>query len=728
MTTPEVSLSLPIVIPLIGLAYALYNVHWVLSRRVDNEKLSELSDLIAKGAETFLKREYSLILPTGVALMVIIGFVYYAIFHSASLAAYAVLSFALGALGSGLAGYVGMYVTTRSSSRTATAARRGIGEALKVSFRAGSVMGVMLASVAVLTVSSLYVVYSALTRDWAITLAPVALGASLMSLFIRVAGGIYTKAADWGADMVGKVESNIPEDDPRNPGVIADNVGDNVGDVAGMASDVYESFIVVLTGTLILISVFNMPEALASLTLALTSLVLLATLLGVQVVRGDVKGEDLASASMRKLGNALTATVLIGSALTIGYSLVSLRNTLEAIASSLSVVMGFITAVAVLYVTQYFTHYTYSPVKDIARQAVFSASNVIVTGYSYGLLSAAPIIAIVALALGASFYLGYSYIPTSMPIEGGVMGTALASVGLLSLAGVVISLDSYGPVSDNANGLAEMAGLGGEVRRVTDALDAIGNTYKATTKGYAIASAGLAALVLFIGFIYEVLSYNNPNTDVLSTALSYLSIVNPMLLVGILIGAILVYVFSSRLLIAVGKAASELVEEIRRQFSTRKILEGLEKPDYNKAIDIVTRHALREFMAPALLAVAIPVIVGLTLGWVALAGLILGTIIVGLPRALLMANAGGAWDNAKKFIEAELDPGLGGKGSIAHKNAVIGDVVGDPFKDTAGPSLNPLIKVVNTVSIVFAPAVALMSTMNPLTHLGYLILLAISLI
>ena len=728
MTTPEVSLSLPIVIPLIGLAYALYNVHWVLSRRVDNEKLSELSDLIAKGAETFLKREYSLILPTGVVLMMIIGFVYYAIFHSASLAAYAVLSFALGALGSGLAGYVGMYVTTRSSSRTATAARRGIGEALKVSFRAGSVMGVMLASVAVLTVSSLYVVYSALTRDWAITLAPVALGASLMSLFIRVAGGIYTKAADWGADMVGKVESNIPEDDPRNPGVIADNVGDNVGDVAGMASDVYESFIVVLTGTLILISVFNMPEALASLTLALTSLVLLATLLGVQVVRGDVKGEDLASASMRKLGNALTATVLIGSALTIGYSLVSLRNTLEAIASSLSVVMGFITAVAVLYVTQYFTHYTYSPVKDIARQAIFSASNVIVTGYSYGLLSAAPIIAIVALALGASFYLGYSYIPTSMPIEGGVMGTALASVGLLSLAGVVISLDSYGPVSDNANGLAEMAGLGGEVRRVTDALDAIGNTYKATTKGYAIASAGLAALVLFIGFIYEVLSYNNPNTDVLSTALSYLSIVNPMLLVGILIGAILVYVFSSRLLIAVGKAASELVEEIRRQFSTRKILEGLEKPDYNKAIDIVTRHALREFMAPALLAVAIPVIVGLTLGWVALAGLILGTIIVGLPRALLMANAGGAWDNAKKFIEAELDPGLGGKGSIAHKNAVIGDVVGDPFKDTAGPSLNPLIKVVNTVSIVFAPAVALMSTMNPLTHLGYLILLAISLI
>ena len=728
MTTPEVSLSLPIVIPLIGLAYALYNVHWVLSRRVDNEKLSELSDLIAKGAETFLKREYSLILPTGVALMVIIGFVYYAIFHSASLAAYAVLSFALGALGSGLAGYVGMYVTTRSSSRTATAARRGIGEALKVSFRAGSVMGVMLASVAVLTVSSLYVVYSALTRDWAITLAPVALGASLMSLFIRVAGGIYTKAADWGADMVGKVESNIPEDDPRNPGVIADNVGDNVGDVAGMASDVYESFIVVLTGTLILISVFNMPETLASLTLALTSLVLLATLLGVQVVRGDVKGEDLASASMRKLGNALTATVLIGSALTIGYSLVSLRNTLEAIASSLSVVMGFITAVAVLYVTQYFTHYTYSPVKDIARQAIFSASNVIVTGYSYGLLSAAPIIAIVALALGVSFYLGYSYIPTSMPIEGGVMGTALASVGLLSLAGVVISLDSYGPVSDNANGLAEMAGLGGEVRRVTDALDAIGNTYKATTKGYAIASAGLAALVLFIGFIYEVLSYNNPNTDVLSTALGYLSIVNPMLLVGILIGAILVYVFSSRLLIAVGKAASELVEEIRRQFSTRKILEGLEKPDYNKAIDIVTRHALREFMAPALLAVAIPVIVGLTLGWVALAGLILGTIIVGLPRALLMANAGGAWDNAKKFIEAELDPGLGGKGSIAHKNAVIGDVVGDPFKDTAGPSLNPLIKVVNTVSIVFAPAVALMSTMNPLTHLGYLILLAISLI
>ncbi|WP_291765194.1 sodium-translocating pyrophosphatase [Caldivirga sp. UBA161] len=727
MVTSLNPLSLPLVIPLIGLAYALYNTHWVLSRDPGDEKLKWISNLIAKGAGAFLKREYSVILPTGLILMLIIGATYYLLFHSPSLAAYSMISFALGAIGSGLAGYIGMYVTTRSASRTAAAARGGIDEALKVSFRAGSVMGIILASIAVLTVSSLYLVYSTLVREWAMAIAPVALGASLMSLFIRVAGGIYTKAADWGADMVGKVESNIPEDDPRNPGVIADNVGDNVGDVAGMASDVYESFIVVLTGSLILISVFNIPKIFASLILSVTSLVLLSTLLGVQVVRGKVNGRDIASASMRKLSNSLIVTVLISSLLITAYSMLVVKP-LEAMALSVSVIMGFVTAVAVLYITQYFTHYTYGPVKDIAKQASLSASNVIVAGYSYGLLSATPVILIVAVALGISFYLGYAYIPASMPIEGGIMGTALASVGLLSLAGIVISLDSYGPVSDNANGLVEMAGLGDETRMITDALDAIGNTYKATTKGYAIASAGLASLVLFIGFIYEAVSYSTPADGALSVALNYLNVINPLLLVGILMGAVLVYVFSSRLLIAVGKAASELVEEIRRQFRVKRILEGLDKPDYDKAIDIATRHALREFMAPALLAVAMPILVGLTLGWVALAGLILGTIIVGFPRALLMANAGGAWDNAKKLIEAMLDPELGGKGSAAHKNAVIGDVVGDPFKDTAGPSLNPLIKVVNTVSIVFAPAVAMISAVNPVAHLGYLILLFIHLI
>lgn len=722
MDTTLISLSLPIIIPLIGVAYALYNIHWVLSRDPGDDRLIELSNLIANGAETFLKREYSMILPTGLILIAIIGSVYYVIFKSLLVSMLSMLSFALGSLGSGLAGYVGMYVTTRSASRTATAARRGLGDALKVSFRAGCVMGIMLASLALLTISLLYIAYSSLTRDWGVALAPIALGASLMSLFIRVAGGIYTKAADWGADMVGKVESNIPEDDPRNPGVIADNVGDNVGDVAGMASDVYESFIVVLTGSLILFSVFNMPKSLALMILSGASLVLLATLLGIQVVRGEVRGRDAALASMRKLNNSLVLTIIIGSILVVTYSFTSgLVKFTEALALSISMIMGFITAMAVLYVTQYFTHYTYYPVRNIAEQARFSASNVIVTGYSYGLLSAAPIITIVAVALGVSFYLGYSYIPAPIPIEGGVMGTAFASIGLLSLAGIVISLDSYGPVSDNANGLVEMSGLGDEIRRVTDTLDAIGNTYKAITKGYAIASAGLASLVLFIGFIYEALSYSNSNASLPET-LSYLSIVNPMLIIGVLIGAVLVYVFSSRLLIAVGKAASELVEEIRRQFRTRRILEGLDKPDYNRAIDIVTRHALREFMTPALLAVVIPVVTGLILGWVALAGLILGTIIVGFPRALLMANAGGAWDNAKKFIEIMADPELGGKGGVAHKNAVIGDVVGDPFKDTAGPSLNPLIKVVNTVSIVFAPLIAMVSLFNPVTHLSYIIL------
>ncbi len=467
---------------------------------------------------------------------------------------------------------------------------------MSTSFKAGTVMGLSLASIALLVVTILYMAYSSVlpTPLWAEALAPVAFGASLISLFIRVAGGIYTKAADWGADIVGKVEAGIPEDDPRNPGVIADNVGDNVGDCAGMASDVYESFVVVLAGALLLAAVFKLAPSLVRLSIMLATLTLIGTLVGVQVVRGEVRGKDLAAAAMGKLNLALYTTIIVAAILVAIYSFITFPL-MEAVAIFVADLLGMITAIVVLFATEYFTHYTFPPVRNIARQAVLSASNVIVAGYSYGLLSAIPTIFMVVAALGISYVLGSMFIPP-YGIEGGIFGTAVASVGLLSLAGIVISLDSYGPVSDNANGLVEMTGME-EVRDVTDPLDAIGNTFKATTKGYAIASAGLAALILFIGFIYEVVERMGIP---LTQAFSELMVIDPRIIIGALIGVALVYFFSSQTLASVGRAAGELVEEIRRQFRTKKILEGLEKPDYNRAIDIVTRHALRNFLVPGL--------------------------------------------------------------------------------------------------------------------------------
>jgi len=718
MLPPELlksmELILAIVIPVIGLALAGYNAASVLRIKPGKKELTEINMLIAEGGKTFLMREYKTILPVGVVLVIAIWATYYLIFHSGLMAGLAALAFALGAIGSAVAGYMGMYVTTRSAAKTAWMAKNGMGPALSTSFKAGTVMGLSLASIALLTVAILYWTYQSIlpTPLWAETLAPVAFGASLISLFIRVAGGIYTKAADWGADIVGKVEAGIPEDDPRNPGVIADNVGDNVGDCAGMASDVYESFVVVLAGALLLAAVFRLTASLINLSVIIAALTLLSTLIGIQVVRGEVRGKDLAAAAMGKLNTALYTTIVVAAILVGIYAFLAFKF-MEAVAIFVSDLLGMITAIVVLFATEYFTHYTFPPVRNIAQQAALSASNVIVSGYSYGLLSAIPTIFIVIVALGGSYVLGSMFIPPG-GVEGGIFGTAIASVGLLSLAGVVISLDSYGPVSDNANGLVEMTSME-DVREVTDALDAIGNTFKATTKGYAIASAGLAALILFIGFIYEVVERMGVS---LTQAFSELMVIDPRIIIGALVGVALVYFFSSRTLASVGKAAGELVEEIRRQFREKRILElwPQERPDYNKAIDIVTGHALKNFLVPGLSAVIIPIIVGLALGWIGLVGLIFGVILVGFPRALLMANAGGAWDNAKKYIEIEgivINGQRFGKKSEPHKNAVVGDVVGDPFKDTTGPSLNPLIKVVNTVSIVFAPVIALVSLINP---------------
>ncbi|MEM0097983.1 MAG: sodium-translocating pyrophosphatase [Conexivisphaerales archaeon] len=700
-----------LIMGIIGLMYGVFAAKWVLKQNPGNDKMKEISDLIADGARTFLGREYRTIFPIGTVLAVLVGIAYYIGFHGSLLmSSLAIISFAFGALGSGLAGYIGMYVTTRSASRTAQAAENGgLGGALNISYKAGSVMGTTLASIAILIVSVLFISYTSVTALWGEAIIPAALGASLMSLFIRVAGGIFTKAADWGADIVGKLEAGIPEDDPRNPGVIADNVGDNVGDVAGMASDVYESLVVVLTGMLFLAAVFRVPQNFTAFPFLAVASALAGALIGMQFVRGKVNG---AAEVVGKLNLSLyVATVITATLIAIG-SVVLFGLSSSALAITVCDLLGMFTAITVLYITEYYTHYTHSPVKRIAKQSTVSASNVIVAGYSYGLASAVPIMAIVAAVLGSSFALGYKLIHLLYPLMSGIYGTAAASVGLLSMAGIVITLDAFGPVSDNASGLAEMADLPPQVRESTDALDAIGNTTKATTKGYAIASAGLASLVLFIGFVYEVVERILPSgaspSMILDTAFIRTSVMSPDILVGAFIGAMLVYLFSSRTLSSVSRTAMELVQEIRRQFrDIPGILEGKSKPDHAKAVKIVTDHALNEFMLPGLLAVTVPVLIGLFLGWVTLVGMIFGTILIGFPMALLMVNGGGAWDNAKKYIEANYEPSLGGKGSESHKNAVVGDVVGDPFKDTTGPSINPLIKVVNTVSVVFAAAIAI---------------------
>jgi vacuolar-type H(+)-translocating pyrophosphatase len=706
------------VIGLIGVAIAVGLARWVLRQDPGPENVRFISEAIATGARAYLFRQYSYLSIILVVLAIIIGAGIAYVDHSLALGGFTALAFIVGAVGSMIAGYLGMYVTTRSASRASMAARSGVYEALRLAWRAGAVMGLSLASIALLLISVLYIGFTAaIPKEWALALVSMAFGASLVTLFMRVGGGIYTKAADLGADLAGKMEKGIPEDDPRNPGVIADNVGDNVGDVAGMAADVFESYIVIVTGTMFLAWVmgwYTTYPVLVALPLIYGALALIATFIGVAIIRLRGSQHPLTAISYDIYETIAIAIVLF---FIISPFILKGLGTSVMVLAPLAASLGAVLAPIVLALTGYYTHYTYKPVKSIAQQAKISAATVIVTGYSYGLLSAIPVIILIAVVLGITYVMGYftfSHLVSEPLLSGysgflaGIYGTALASVGLLSVAGIIITADSFGPVSDNAAGVAEMASLPEDVRERLDVLDAVGNTTKATTKGYAISSAALAALVLFIGFIFEVLKVSQTymgNIDV-SAVLGSLMVVNPNVLIGALIGIIVVYFLASRTLGAVGRTAMEIVEEIRRQFREHPgIMEWKEKPDYARVVDIATRRALAEFMTPVVVAIVAPIVIGLILGWQAMAGLILGAILVGVPRALLMANAGAAWDNAKKYIEAKLDPSLGGKGSDAHKAAVVGDTVGDPFKDTTGPSMNPLIKVLNTLSVVFAPLI-----------------------
>lgn len=721
-------------VALAGAAIALlYSVVLIFNiRRQDpgTPKMVEIATSVRQGANAFLRREYTVIGPVAVVIAVLI-YVFIDLPQKTNGAT--TVGFMLGAFLSALAGYVGMAITVRTSSRTAQAARKGLGNALTTAFHGGGVMGMAVVGFGLLAVSAFYLSYESLIISKPVVIAGLGFGASVIAMFMRVSGGIYTKAADVGADLVGKTEVGIPEDDPRNPAVIADNVGDNVGDCAGMGADVYESFVVTSIAVLILAALITAkaaaslsPNTEASAFGSLTSIItsnqllvyplllgasgIIASILGGFYIRKGIKKDPMGS-----LNIALIISAVIAGAIDIVISSYLFKGSYLGYSLFASAVVGIVVVVAIERVADYFTSYRYPPVRSIAEASQTGPSTNFLAGFSVGLQSTAPSAVVLVLAILISYYIGYYAAPSSLPdssrILVGIYSTAIAAMAELSLTGMIMSIDSFGPITDNANGIVEMAGLESSVREVTDELDAVGNTTKATTKAFAIMSAALAAVAIFFAFQSEV---NNQITASTSLMAKYgllpgqtltFSLGDPLVLVGLFIGSLLPFFFSSFLIQAVGRAAIKMVNEVRRQFKEIPgIMEGTGKPDYAKAVDISTTAALKELAKPASLAIVTPLVVGFALGPLALGGLLIGSVVSGVFLAFMMTNGGAAWDNAKKYIELG---NLGGKGTPVHAAAVMGDTVGDPFKDTAGPSINSLIKVLNTISIVFITAIVM---------------------
>lgn len=635
----------------LALLFAVVSGAYVLRQDRGTPRMIEISKAIQEGATAFLKRQYRTISIFAIIIAIILGVI---------LGVSAAVSFIAGAILSALAGFIGMHISIRANVRTAKAAEKGISHALSTAFRGGAVTGFAIVGLGLLGVTGLYMIYGDIN-----TIIGFGFGASLVSLFARVGGGIYTKAADVGADIVGKIEKGIPEDDPRNPAVIADNVGDNVGDCAGMGADLFESYVVTLLAAMLLGALAG--GALLLLPLTIAGVGIIASIIGIFFVRAT---------SEREIWSAFNKGIIISAALAIVGTLAVTMYLPNGINLFLATTSGIVTAVIISIVTDYYTSMSKKPVREIAKASETGAGTNVITGLAVGFQSTFIPVIIICLATLFSFYLA------------GIYGIGLAALGLLSITGMIMSIDSFGPISDNAGGIAEMANMDKKVRKVTDALDAVGNTTKATTKGVAIASAALSALALFAAF-----------AD--ASGIVTVDILDVRVLVGLLIGGAIPFLFSAFIMKAVGKAASSIVIEVRRQFRTMKgIMSGKQRPDYAKCVDIAAKSALHELIVPALLAVFAPIVVGFVLGPTALAGLLAGAIVSGLMLAITLANAGGAWDNAKKYIEKG---NLGGKGSDAHKAAVIGDTVGDPCKDSAGPSINSLIKVMNTLAILIAP-------------------------
>jgi len=710
---------------LVALVYAA--VLWSYLRRQNrgSDKMVAISDAVREGAGAFLSREYRVVAPIAVIIVLLIfGGIDYPNGTGGATAA----GFAIGATLSALAGYIGMAVTVRTSSRTAEAAKSGLGRALTLSFRGGGVMGMTVVGFDLLGLTVFYLLFGGTIVKNPATLAGLGFGASLIAMFMRVSGGIYTKAADVGADLVGKVEAGIPEDDPRNPAVIADNVGDNVGDCAGMGADVYESYVVTAIAAMILGALIwnngapgaDIPASIVAL-IGSNQLLLYPLMLGSAGIVGAIFGglyirSSIKSNPLGALNVALIIAAVIAVVLDFAFGQVLFGNASISYYLLVSAIIGIIVVVVIENVANYFTSYNYKPVRQIAESSSTGAATNFLAGYATGLRSTAPSALVLVVGILSSYYLGYSGSGGSVLM--GVYSTAIATMSMLSLTGIVMSIDSFGPITDNANGIVEMAGLDESVRKVTDELDAVGNTTKATTKAFAVMSAALAAVSIFMAFQNEVTNIitSPSHTNLLQTYAKDLitvngvttlnfSLSNPVLVVGLFIGGLLPFFFSSFLIGAVQRAAFKMVLEVRRQFKEIPgIMEGTAKPDYAKCVDISTQAAIRELVAPATLAVITPLAVGFLLGPIALGGLLIGSVVSGVFMAYLMTNSGAAWDNAKKWIETGQ---LGGKRSPAHQAAVMGDTVGDPFKDTAGPAINSLIKVLNTISIVFITAIVL---------------------